>query len=105
MNRGRPGPDPDGTHAMFADLIRLINRRPPADYERGFVRGVSVHQKAPRNRRVERLIAICWVLIVLKSFAVVWLFNRYHVPVSPLWVIAPTVVFAALCTAIYMLRD
>jgi membrane protein YdbS with pleckstrin-like domain len=90
---------------MFADLIRLINRRPPADYERGFVRGVSVHQRAPRNRRVERLIAICWVLIVLKSFAVVWLFNRYHVPVNPLWVIAPTVVFAALCTVIYLLRD
>jgi uncharacterized membrane protein YgcG len=90
---------------MFADLIRLINRRPPADYERGFVREVSVHQKVPRNRRVERLIAICWVVILLKSFAVVWLFNRYHVPINPLWVIAPTVIFAALCTAIYMLRD
>jgi uncharacterized membrane protein YgcG len=90
---------------MFADLIRLINRRPPADYERGFVREVKVHQKAPRNRRVERLIAICWVLILLKSFAVVWLFDRYHVPVNPLWVIAPTVVFAALCTVVYMLRD
>jgi membrane protein YdbS with pleckstrin-like domain len=90
---------------MLADLIRLINRRPPADYERGFVREVSVHQKAPRNRRVERLLAICWVLILLKSFAVVWLFDRYYVPVNPLWVIAPTVVFAALCTVVYLLRD
>ena len=51
------------------------------------------------------MIAICWVLILLKSFAVVWLFDRYHVPVNPLWVIAPTVIFAALCTVVYLLRD
>ncbi len=90
---------------MFADFIRLISRRPPVDYERGFVRDVSVSERPPRNRRVERMFAICWVIIILKSAAVVWLFGRYHVPVSPLWVIAPTVVFAALCTLVYMIRD
>lgn len=90
---------------MFADLVRLINRRPPADYERGFVHSVKVSSKSPRNPRIERLFAICWVLIVIKSFAVIWLFDRYHVPVNALWVIAPTVIFAALCTAVYLLRD
>ena len=90
---------------MFADLVRLINRRPPLDYERGFVRAVKVSSKAPRNRRVERMLGLGWLLIVLKSFAVFWLFDRYHVPVNALWVVAPTVVFAALCTAVYLLRD
>ncbi|HXQ81119.1 MAG TPA: hypothetical protein VN775_07405 [Opitutaceae bacterium] len=90
---------------MFADLVRLINRRPPVDYERGFVRAVSVRERAPRNLRVERVIAICWAVIALKCVAVVWLFGHYHVPVSSLWVIAPTVVFAALCTLVYLLRD
>jgi hypothetical protein len=90
---------------MFADLVRLINRRSPTDYERGFVKSVTVTTKSPRNRRLERLFGVCWVLIVLKSFAVIWLFDRYHVPVNPLWVIAPTVIFAALCTAVYLLRD
>jgi hypothetical protein len=90
---------------MFADFLRLINRRPPVDYERGFVRSVSVSNRPPRNRRVERVIAICWVIIGFKSIAVVWLFDRYHVPVSALWVIAPTVIFAALCTLVYLLRD
>ena len=90
---------------MFADLVKLINRRPPTDYEQGFVRSVTVTSKSPRNRRLERLFAICWVVIVIKSFAVIWLFDRYHVPVNPLWVIAPTVIFAALCTAVYLLRD
>ena len=45
---------------MFADLVRLISRRSPTDYEKGFVRSVKVTKKAPRNRRVERLFAICW---------------------------------------------
>jgi hypothetical protein len=90
---------------MFANLVRLIHRRPPEDYERGFVRSVHVSEKSPRNRRVERLLGIGWIVIVLKSFAVVWLFDRYHVPVNPLWVIAPTIFFAALCTAVYLLRD
>jgi hypothetical protein len=90
---------------MFADLLRLVTRRPPVDYERGFVRGVRVHGRAPRNPRVERLILFCWAVIALKSVAVVWLFDRYHVPVNALWVIAPTVMFASLCTAVYLLRD
>jgi hypothetical protein len=90
---------------MFADLVRLIHRRSSADYEKGFVRSVKVSQRRPRNRRIERLIWICWAVIVLKSVAVEWLFDHYHVPVNALWVIVPTFIFAALCTAIYMLRD
>jgi membrane protein YdbS with pleckstrin-like domain len=90
---------------MFANLARLVGRRPSGNYERSFVRGVQVGEKAPRNRRVERVLAFCWVLILFKSFAVLWLFDRYHGPVNPLWVIAPTVVFAALCTVVYLLRD
>jgi hypothetical protein len=90
---------------MFADLIRLINRRPPFDYERGFVREVNVSNRSPRDRKVERVLVAGWIIIVLKSVAIVWLFNRYRIPISPLWVIAPTVIFATLCTAVYALRD
>jgi len=93
------------TPEMFTNLVRLISRRAPAHYERGFVREVTVRERSPRNRRVERVIEACWVVIALKSAAVVWLFGRYHVPVSPLWVIAPTIAFAALCTLVYLLRD
>jgi hypothetical protein len=93
------------TPPMFADLLRLIHRRPPEDYERGFVRAVKVTRKPPRNRQVERFIGICWILIVIKSCAVVWLFDRYHVPVNAAWIIVPTVIFAGLITALYLLRD
>ena len=90
---------------MFSELVRLVSRRPAGDYERGFVRSLLVRQKSPRNPRVERVIKAGWAVILVKSAAVVWLFDRYHVPVNPVWVIAPTVAFAALCTMVYLLRD
>ena len=90
---------------MLADLVRLISRRPPIAYERGFVREVRVRERPPRNLRVERVLEAGWPVIALKCVLVVWLFGRYHVPVSALWVIAPTVAFAALCTLVYLLRD
>jgi hypothetical protein len=90
---------------MYSELVRLVSRRPAGDYERGFVRTLFVRRKSPRNLRVERVIKAGWVLIVIKSVAVFWLFDRYHVHVNALWVIAPTVAFAALCTLVYLLRD
>jgi uncharacterized membrane protein YgcG len=89
---------------MFANLLQLISRRAPPDYERGFVKEVQVKNPIPRNRRLERLILACWVLIALKSAVVVWAVRHYHVPFSPLWVIAPTVVFAILGTWVYWVR-
>ena len=90
---------------MFSDLIRLVSRRPPGRYEQGFVRSVSVRRKAPRNAKVERFLRLGWAVIAVKSLAVVWLFERYHIQINVLWVIAPTVAFASLCTLVYLLRD
>jgi hypothetical protein len=88
---------------MFPNLFSLISRKPEA-YERAFVKEVNVRRKVPRNKKVERLLLICWVAIVFKSFGVLWLFDHYHVPINPLWVIGPTVTFASLCTLVYILR-
>lgn len=52
------------------------------------------------------IIAVCWILIGLKCIAVTWATQRYHVPFSPLWIILPTLAFAALATGLYYrLRD
>ena len=90
---------------MFANLLHLISRRPPQTYENAFVEQVTVTEKSPRNRRVEQLLIAGWVLIAIKSVLVIWAVHRWHVPFSPLWVIAPTVAFAALCTAVYFWRE
>lgn len=90
---------------MFANLLELIIRKPPQACEAVFVEKVVVTRKTPRNRRVEQIIIAGWVLIALKSVLVIWAIHRWHVPFSPWWVIAPTVMLAALCTAIYIWRE
>jgi len=42
------------------------------------------------------------VLIVVKSIFVWWACAHYALPFHPLWVIAPTVAFAALCNGVYL---
>jgi len=92
---------------MFTTFLRLITGRPPTDSGVVFVRDVSVVRKtrAPRNRRTERLILISWPLILAKSWLVIWAIEKYHVPIAANWIIVPTVVFAALCTGLYFLRE
>lgn len=69
--------------------------------------GLTEEERQSRHRRrVETLIYFCWGLIVIKCFVVVWLVNHYSMPFNPLWVIAPTVIFAFLATSLYYwLRD
>jgi hypothetical protein len=91
---------------MFANFIDLITRRPPAEYHRGFVEGVRlVDYRQPRNRRVEKIILVCWILIAAKCALVTWLVGKYHMNFDALWVNAPTVVFALMCTAVYFFRE
>ena len=90
---------------MFANLLQLISRKPPPGYERAFVEEVNVTKQTPRNRRVEQWLIVGWIFIAVKSVLVVWAVHRWHVPFNPLWVIAPTVMFAALCTGLYLWRE
>ena len=87
---------------MFPNLFRA---RGGKDYAAGFVREVNVQSERARNPKFERLIAGFWVVIVLKCAAVWWIMVHYRVPINPLWVVVPTVIFAALCTAVYYWRD
>ena len=86
---------------MFANFLNLITRRAPAAYEYGFVREVRVTGNEPRHARTEKIILACWVLICAKSWLMIWLVGRYHVPINADWVIVPTVIFAAVCTVVY----
>ncbi len=95
--------------SMFANLLHLITRRAPAPltdaYDLAFVKEVSVRQKTPRNPRMERLILAAWILIAGKCWLMTWLIEKYHVPINPLWIVVPSVLFALLCTVVYFCRD
>ena len=86
---------------MFANLLRLISRRVPPSYDTGFVREIRVKESKIRHPRLERLLWICWGLIAIKCVVVFWAVRHYAIPFSPYWVVAPTITFALLATALY----
>jgi hypothetical protein len=89
---------------MLPNFLQLFGRQPDDDYERAFVQDVAVREQPQRSRRVERLIYLGWLLIAAKSVLVWWACMKYHVPIHPLWIVAPTVMFGLLCTAVYFGR-
>lgn len=89
---------------MLANFFHLPGRRPPADYEQAFVRDVQVERKLRRDPKLERLLVLGWLLIAVKSAIVWWACTAYALPFHPLWIVLPTVVFATLCTAVYLAR-
>ena len=90
---------------MFAPFFHRHSRRARPDYERGFVQEVRLVRRSPRNRKVERIFVICWLLIGVKSAAAIWAVRHYHIPFNPFWIIGPTVAFAALVTVVYWWRS
>jgi hypothetical protein len=61
--------------------------------------------REPRSPRAEKWIAAGWVLILVKCAVIWWAIIAYNVPIHPLWLVAPTIAFAALATALYIWRD
>ena len=90
---------------MLTTLLRLITRLPPAPYEGAFVHDVQVRERIARHPGVERLILAGWLVIVIKCFVVLWAIDHWAVPFHPYWIIVPTILMAALCTAVYYWRD
>ena len=90
---------------MLTTLLRLFSSRSSLDYERAFIPEVTVTEPVARNLAVERLIFAGWLLIVIKCFVIIWAINYWAVPVHPYWIIVPTILMAALGTAVYCWRD
>ena len=92
---------------MFAPLSRFSQREPdPREIEGPFVHEVQIeHPREPRSRRLELVLALCWVLVAVKCALVHWACRRYSVPINPGWIIGPALAFASLCTFVYWRRD
>ncbi len=52
--------------------------------------------------RVRWFMVMAWALIALKCVLVWWAINHWQVPFHPLWIVGPTLVFAALATVIWL---
>jgi len=65
-----------------------------------------IHEHPPSDRKTERLLLICWIVVALKCALVAWAVPHYHIPFSALWVIVPTLIFMATVTAaFYIFRE
>ncbi len=53
-------------------------------------------------RRLRWFMAIAWLVIVAKCLLVWWAIGHWNVALNPLWVVGPTLIFAALVTAIWL---
>jgi hypothetical protein len=93
---------------MFANLLQLINGRPPPPEvaHSAFVESVHVEgrDRERRNAKTERFILICWILIAVKHVLVIWVCNRYPVPYHQLWINFPTWLLGTLATGLYYAR-
>lgn len=92
---------------MIPNLRRRVSRREAADYRSGFIEEITVEEEelTGRNPRLERQIAVFWVVIAVKCVLVWWLIQHFHIPFSPWWVVAPTLIFAVVLSAVYWWRD
>jgi hypothetical protein len=52
-------------------------------------------------RRIRWVMALAWLLIAVKCSLVWWAIGRWHMPFHPLWIVAPTIVFAMLATGLW----
>jgi hypothetical protein len=41
----------------------------------------------------------------MKCSAIWWAIETYHVPIHPMWLVGPTILFGLLATAVYIWRD
>jgi hypothetical protein len=53
-------------------------------------------------QRARWLMAAAWLVIVLKCSLVWWAIGHWNVPFHPLWIVAPTILFAFLATALWL---
>ena len=53
-------------------------------------------------RRVRWIMAVAWALIATKCALVWWAIGHWHMPFHPLWIVGPTLAFAALATGLWL---
>lgn len=52
--------------------------------------------------RVRWVMSVAWVLIAIKCGLVWWAVEHWSMPFHPLWIVAPTLAFAGLATALWL---
>lgn len=64
------------------------------------------HPEADRqSARMRWFVAAIWGAILIKCALVWWAMVHWHLPFHPAWIVLPTLMFAALATALWFGAD
>ena len=55
-----------------------------------------------RSHATRTVMVIAWFLIAIKSVVVWQAIEHWHMPFHPMWIIGPTLAFAALATRLWL---
>ena len=62
---------------------------------------VGFHLPTP-SARVRWFMAIAWIVILAKCMFVTWAVDHWRMPFHAVWIVAPTLMFAALATVLWV---
>ncbi len=57
---------------------------------------------AQYSSRVRWFMGLAWIVIVAKCVLVWWAMAHWRVPFHPMWIVGPTLVFAALASVLWV---
>lgn len=60
---------------------------------------INIEQYPPS---VRRFMGVVWVIIAVKCVIVWWAMVHWSVPLHPMWIVGPTLIFASLASALWL---
>lgn len=82
----------------------LRNKPSRSEPELRFVQEVKVQRRVNPVRFTAWVLGVFWSLILLKCVLAHWAIVRWDMPVGSFWIWFPTLIFAALCTVVFLAR-
>lgn len=82
-----------------SQTLRSSFRAPAYHARMNFPVHIDIAQYPVRGRW---FVAIAWSLIALKCTLIWWAMIHWNVPFHPLWIVAPTLMFALLATGLWL---
>ena len=87
---------------MLFNGFKLIGLSSKDEVDRTFITKVRIRR---RRHPVDAFLVVGWSLILVKCLASSWAVSRWQIPVDPLFIWAPSCIFGAVCTGLYLYRD
>jgi hypothetical protein len=84
---------------MVARGSKLVEKGRQQESDSGYVESVTIRR---RRGPLDTLLVVCWALILIKCVAASWAIRRWDLPIHDFYIWGPSLMFAGLCTVLYL---